>query len=136
MITKAIWLVLAVFAVHTAQADAIYAGGGHGTTYGVTITKNGASFMRTGPHDSGATLPDARLVSRKGSISVYAAPIPRKFWSAFPGSRRPVECRMVVTFGNNGKNITGIRSSQPCNFFHGAELGFGLYDGDVLHLRH
>jgi len=132
MIAKSIWLTLAVFAVHTAQAGTLYTGGGQGTAYSVTITKSHASFSRTGPHQAGATLPEARLDSRNGDTSVYAAPIPRKFWSAFPGARRPVECRMTVHFSDHRRVIDGIHSSQPCNFFHGAELGFGLYGGDVL----
>ena len=122
----------ALYAVQHAQAATIYKGGGHGTAYSVTITKSGASFIRHGPHQAGATLSKARLVSQTGNTNTYAVQIPRQFWSAFAGARRPVECRLVVTFGDHGKAITGIRASQPCTFFHGAELGFGLYDGDVL----
>ena len=129
------WIPLAaLYAVQHAQADTIYKGGGAGTAYSVTITKSGASFVRHGPHQAGATLQGAEMVSQTGNTNIYAAPIPRKFWSAFAGARRPVECRLAVTFGDQGKAITGIRASQPCTFFHGATLGFGLYGGGVLRL--
>jgi len=75
MMTKAILALAALCAVH-AQAGTLYTGGGHGTAYSVTISKNSASFIRSGPHQAGATLPEARLVSRNGDTSVYAAPIP------------------------------------------------------------
>ena len=127
------WIPLAaLYAVQHAQADTLYQGGGHGTAYNVTISKNSASFVRTGPHQAGATLQGAKLVSEEGNTSTYAVPIPRKFWNAFSGARRPVACQLVVTFGDHGKAITGIRASQPCTFFHGATLGFGLYGGGVL----
>lgn len=128
------WIPLAaLYAVQHAQADTLYQGGGHGTHYSVTINKGGrASFVRHGPHQAGATLHGAEMVSQTGNTNTYAAPIPRKFWSAFAGARRPVECRMAVHFSDHRQIIDGIRASQPCNYFHGASLGFGLYGGDVL----
>lgn len=127
------WIPLAfLYSVQHAQASTLYQGGGNGTAYSVTTSKNGASFVRTGPHQAGATLHGASLVSQTGNTSVYAVPIPRQFWSAFSGARRPVECRLTVHFADHRRVIDGIHSSQPCTFFHGAELGFGLYGGDVL----
>lgn len=125
-------LAAALVAIPAIAMPATYQGGGYGTAYTVTVNGNRASFVRTGPHEAGATLYGAGLVSQKGDTSVYSAPIPRKFWSAFADARRPVECRMAVHFSDHRQVIDGIRASQPCIFFHGAELGFGLYGGQVL----
>lgn len=131
------WLPLAfLYAVQHVQADTLYTGGGAGTHYQVTVGRRSASFIRTGPHQAGATLHGARLVDQKGNTSTYAAPIPKQYWSAFAGARRPVECRLVVHFADHHQVIDGIHASMPCTFFHGAELGFGLHGGDVLRLAH
>jgi hypothetical protein len=42
---------------------------------------------------------------------------------------------LAVTFGDHQLEIVGIRASHECIFFHGAELGFGLHNGEVLRLH-
>ena len=55
------WIPLAmIYAMQHVQAATLYTGGGAGTHYQVTITQRSASFVRTGPHQAGATLHGAR----------------------------------------------------------------------------
>ena len=129
----AVLLVLTIIAcacfTQGTSAATVYHGGGDGTHYQVTIGQRSASFLRTGPHDAGATIHGARLVSRHGATAIYATPIPKRYWRAVGGR----ECRIDVEMGDHGTAITGIRASSECIFYHGATLGFGLYGGEVLH---
>lgn len=126
-------LTMACFTQVTSAAT-VYHRGGNDLPYTVTLGHHTASFIRHGPHEAGATLPSAELISWKGDTSIYVASIPRKYWSAFAGATHPTECLMTVHFAEHHRVIDGIRASLPCNFFHGATLGFGLHDGQVLRI--
>lgn len=78
-------LMLSLFAIPGIAGAATYQGGGYGTAYTVTIHDHRASFICTGPHESGATLNGARLVSRKGNGETFAHPSPGSSGGRFQG---------------------------------------------------